>query len=138
MMKKKILGALLLAVVFAAGAYATPTKSTRIFAQYTPSFAVTYSATPTFAPSSGGYQTITLTGNITSWTFTAGSDGELVTIAFRQDGSGNRTIAGTPGNVLLAGSALTLSTGANKVDMVTWRYDLGTTKWREVGRAMNQ
>jgi hypothetical protein len=98
--------------------------------------AVTYSATPTFDPTNGDFQTITLTGNITSWTFSAGIVGEVVTIEFIQDGTGGRTIAGTPANVVLAGGSLTLSTAASARDTVTFRYDDNASKWVEIGRSI--
>lgn len=98
---------------------------------------VTFSATPTFDPANGDFQTITMTANITGWTFSAGLEGEVVTIAFIQDGTGSRTLAGTPSNVLLAGGALTLTTTASKRDQITFRYDATLTKWVEQARSLN-
>jgi hypothetical protein len=98
---------------------------------------VAFSATPAF--SAAPFQHIKLTGNITGWTLAAGVNGQEITIYFEQDGTGNRTLAGTPANVRLAGNALTLSTGANKVDALTLAWDeaLGTPKWVEICRALN-
>lgn len=100
--------------------------------------AVTFSATPTFAPTTSDFLTITMTANITSWTFSAGFDGQIVTIGFVQDGTGSRTLAAPPANVTVAGGTLTLTTTANKRDYVTWRYEGSTSKWREICRALNQ
>jgi hypothetical protein len=52
---------------------------------------VTFSATPTFNASLGDIQKITLTGNVTSSTFSNASTGQLVTFMIAQDGVGGRT-----------------------------------------------
>lgn len=98
---------------------------------------VTFSATPTFTGADGEHQQITMTANITSWAFTAGLAGEVVTIEFIQDATGSRTLAGTPANVLLAGGALTLTTTASKRDAITFRYNTAAAKWVEIGRSLN-
>lgn len=98
---------------------------------------VAFSATPTFDPATGEYLTITMTANITGWTFTAGTAGEVCTIVFIQDGTGSRTLAGTPANVRLAGGALTLTTTINKADAITFRYDATLAKWLEISRSLN-
>ncbi len=100
-------------------------------------FTVTSSATPAFDPANGDKQRMILTANVTSWTFAAGLSGETVTIEFIQDGTGSRTLAGTPANVKLAGAALTLSTGVNKRDLITFEYDSTDSNWYERSRALN-
>lgn len=100
-------------------------------------FVVTSSATPAFDPANGDKQRMILTANVTSWTFAAGLSGETVTIEFIQDGTGSRTLAGTPANVKLAGAALTLSTGINKRDLITFEYDLTDSNWYEQSRSLN-
>lgn len=98
---------------------------------------IAFSATPAFSLAES--QQITLTGNITGWTLPAGVGDMEVTICFIQDGTGSRTLAGAGANIRLAGGALTLSTGANKVDTLTfkWNANLGTPAWVEKSRALN-
>lgn len=98
---------------------------------------IAFSATPAFTIAES--QQITLTGNITSWTIANGVGDMEVSLCFIQDGTGSRTLAGTPANVRLAGAALTLSTGANKIDtlFLKWNANLGTPAWIEKGRALN-
>lgn len=100
-------------------------------------FVVTPSATPAFDPANGNKQRMILTANVTSWTFAAGAAGESVTLEFIQDGTGTRTLAGTPANVKLAGAALTLSTGINKRDLITFEYDTTDSNWYEQSRSLN-
>lgn len=64
----------------------------------TPVNTVTFSATPVFNMNLGD-QTITLTGNVTSFTVTNVVAGQKVNIQICQDGTGSRTISGIPGNV---------------------------------------
>lgn len=97
---------------------------------------VAFSATPAFNVASGETILITLTANITSWTMSAGLAGEVATIVFIQDATGGRTLAGTPGNVKLAGT-FTLSTAANFVDALSLKYDSVNSVWRETGRSIN-
>ena len=100
--------------------------------------AVTSSATPTFnATANGETKRMILTANVTSWTMSAGNDGQICTILWVQDATGSRTLAGTPANVKHAGGALTLSTGPNKTDAITYRYNAATTTWFEIGRSLN-
>lgn len=99
--------------------------------------AVAFSATPTFAKSLGDYLTITMTGNITSWTFTAGTDGDTIAIAFIQDGTGSRTLAAGPSTVVFAGGSPTLTTTASKRDIFNFRYNGTLAKWEEQSRSMN-
>lgn len=99
---------------------------------------VAFSATPTFNVATAAVQRIVLTGNITGWTTPAGAyEGQTLTIKFIQDGTGSRTLAGTPANLRLAGGALTLSTGANKCDTLNFLWDATLTQWIEECRALN-
>jgi hypothetical protein len=97
---------------------------------------ITYSATPAFTQAES--QQVTMTGNITGWTLPAGVGDMEVAISFIQDGTGSRTLAGAGANIRLAG-ALTLSTGAGKIDTITlkWNANLGTPAWVEKSRALN-
>lgn len=72
----------------------------------------------------------TLTGNVTGFALTGGVDGQRVLCRFRQDGTGNRTIAFGSGirfNSTLTGC--TLSTAANKLDLFFLIYDATDSKW---------
>jgi hypothetical protein len=95
-----------------------------------------FSTTPTFTPSNGHTQLITLTGNISAWSVVAGQPGDVLTLIFIQDGTGSRTLSGTPSNVTLAGT-LTLSTGANARDSLTLRYDSISGLWQEIARGLS-
>ncbi len=102
-------------------------------------YAVPFNAgAPVFDHVKGSFQQITLTGNITGWTMGNGYNSltEQQVIQFTQDGTGSRTITGTPANVVLNGT-FTLSTAANAVDTLTLQWDYASTKWREVSRSMS-
>lgn len=64
----------------------------------TPVNTVTFSTTPVFNMNLGD-PTITLTGNVTSFTVTNVVAGQKVNIQICQDGTGSRTISGIPGNI---------------------------------------
>lgn len=70
---------------------------------------VTFSATPVFDAAAGNIQSIILTGNVTSSTFTNAADGQIVTFMIIQDGSGSHTFA-WPANLF---GAITIGAGAN-------------------------
>jgi hypothetical protein len=73
-------------------------------------------------------QVYTLTGNVTAISFiapqlTAGYVKRL-SLRLNQDATGSRTATGWPGTVKFAGgTAPTLTTGANKADIITFDYD---------------
>jgi hypothetical protein len=70
----------------------------------------------------------TLTGNVT-FNITNGTEGQIIRVRFTQDGTGSRTF--TPGANLRFGTditAITLSTGANKVDKVAFEWDGAASK----------
>jgi hypothetical protein len=99
---------------------------------------VTFSATPAFKTYLGMHARMILTSNVTGWTLDDGAfEGQRMRFTLVQDGTGNRTLAGTPANVRLAGGSLTLSTGANKVDRFELEWDVTLSKWIEVGRSLN-
>lgn len=88
----------------------------------------------TFDRTNGEVITATLTGNITvtlaNWQF----QGDILTLKLTQDATGSRT-ATWPGNFKKVGGALTLSTGANAVDVIQMAWD--GTNWNEVSRSLN-
>lgn len=100
---------------------------------------VTFSATPTFDIDNGNAQRIVLTANITGWTVTDTNaiGGDILVIDFIQDSNGNWTLASPPANVLLAGGSLTLTTTANKRDVLFLQWDATSAKWVELARAVN-
>lgn len=99
---------------------------------------VTFSATPDFDVStSGEYQSMTLTGNVTSFTVDAGRDAELLTLRFIQSAGGGWSISGKPANVLFSGGTFALTAANGSIDQITLRYETSTGKWYEVARALN-
>lgn len=77
----------------------------------------------TFDLSKGSMFEADLTGNVTGWSFTnvdSAAD-EVIEVHFVQDATGSRTLAGQAAAIKLAGGALTLSTGAGKRDIITFR-----------------
>ena len=71
-----------------------------------------------------------LTGNVTLNQPTNPNSGQVLTIMFKQDATGGRTL--TMGTTLYGNSAddLTLSTAANAVDLLTLYYDGDASRWR--------
>jgi hypothetical protein len=94
-----------------------------------------FSPTPIFEPGNGEAMRIVLTANITSWTVLAGADAQRCTLYFEQSAGGN-TLAGTPGNVRLAGGAFALSAAAGAVDTLSLQYQIATATWYETSRSM--
>lgn len=73
----------------------------------------------------GGNRTLDITGEV---------DGATGLLIVRQDGTGGRTLT-LPGSSLVindGGGAVTLSTGANDIDILTWYYD-GTNFFWTIG-----
>lgn len=88
----------------------------------------------TLDPAKGNFITITLTGNSTI-NFSSGvMVGDLIILIITQDATGSRTAA-WGSNFKKAGGTLTISTGANAVDMIEMRWD--GTNWREIARSLN-
>jgi len=85
---------------------------------------VTFSATPTF---SVGFRAsiITLTGNITTFTLGAGSDGQEKTLTFCQNATGGFTVAG-PANVR---GLMTVGVTASQCSSQHFTYSVGQTAW---------
>lgn len=93
------------------------------------------SGTVTISPINGLYTKLSLTGNVTTLNLTAGDYiGQEMLDYWIQDGTGSRTIS-WPSNFKKAGGALTLSIGANAIDVVRRRWD--GTNWIEMGRSLN-
>lgn len=97
----------------------------------------TWAATLAMDWTGGFHRTITATGNTTfSGPFVGGADGEAVAFEFVQDGTGSRTIAFSGTYFKLpAGLAITASTAAGAVDIVTGQLRLigGTLVFQIMG-----
>ena len=85
---------------------------------------VSFSATPTFSTQYRS-STITLTGNITSFTLGAGIDGQEKTLCFVQDSTGSRTVA-APANVH---GFFTVGTTASKYSCQHFTYFATPAMW---------
>jgi len=75
---------------------------------------------------------VELTGNITGITLKNAYKGRKVTILFKQDSSGSRTVSGWASNVKLAGAAAIGNDNADEYSTITLIYD--DTNWVEIGR----
>ena len=90
---------------------------------------VSYSATPTFNCANSNVFAITLTGNLTSISFSNQVAGQTVNIFFVQDGTGNRTLTAWPSNfkwALSVPGVLSATAGATDLLMATYR---GNGNW---------
>jgi hypothetical protein len=93
------------------------------------------SGATTFNRLNGSTITAMLTGNITVTLTNGVAKGDTLELILTQDATGSRT-ATWPSNFKKAGGSMTLSTGANAVDVIKMVWD--GTNWREVSRALNQ
>ena len=88
-----------------------------------------------------GHNKLNLTANVTSITFPTGTgatlDGQRLLIQFTQDGTGGRTVAGWPADVLLSGGSFTPTSTASKTSLIEFVYEQGEAKWYEVSRSLN-
>lgn len=94
----------------------------------------TFAAAQTIDWSQGGHQILTLTGNITSLTFSNAIKNRIYRLQLVQDGTGGRTLAGVSSAIKFGGTP-NLSLTANVRDVFTFFYD-GTNYW-ELSRSMN-
>jgi hypothetical protein len=76
----------------------------------------------------GNEHKVVLTGNVT-FTFSNPVDGGRYVLKLKQDATGGRTVT-WPGSVVWPGGvAPTITSGANKVDLVTMMYDAADGKY---------
>ena len=95
-----------------------------------------FSATPDFDADAGNFHVLgVLTGNITGWDISGGMAGQVISIKFTQDGTGNRTIAGADSKIKHIGSAYTMTATADKTDILKFQFDGAI--WWELSRAQN-
>jgi parallel beta-helix repeat protein len=89
-------------------------------------------------PRNGTIYRGTLTGNVTAITFFPSSGimrGTEMSISFKQDGTGGRTVSGWPANVKWSsGGAPTFPSAASATGHVRLRYD--GSDWTELGRSI--
>lgn len=96
---------------------------------------VTSSATPTFDPTLGANQTMTLTANVTSSAMPAALDATVLRLTLLQDSTGGWTFA-WPSTVLFPGGATpTLRSEANARVVLTFLYSQALGKWLHIGSA---
>mgnify|MGYP000499881099 CR=1 FL=1 len=87
---------------------------------YTSEVTVTYGTTTTFDFNNFINGVVTLTGNITTMTFSNARAGKSGTIRFIQDATGSRTTVWNSALKWAGGSAPSLSTAANAVDVLSY------------------
>ena len=95
----------------------------------TPTSVLTYGATTTVNCSLSNAFRVVMTGNITTLTINNAADGQGITIRFKQDATGGRTVAWPASFRWNGGSIPSLSTAANSIDMLTAAYDSADSTW---------
>ena len=93
---------------------------------------VDFAASITFNADEAVVFLVILTGNITGITIKHPYYGRKITILFKQDGTGGRTVAGWASNVKLAAAAAIGGDQANEYSTITLTYD--GTNWVELCR----
>lgn len=94
-------------------------------AQTTPA-TVAYAASLTIDTSTSNLVKVgTLTGNVTSMSLTNATEGQFLSIRFKQDGPGGRTVA-APAGAKIDGS---IQTGANRTSYLNLTYNATDTRW---------
>ena len=78
---------------------------------------------------------ILLNGNITTITISNAFKGREITIIFKQDASGSRTVAGWASNVKFAGAAFSVTSNASRYTILKLIYD--DTNWVESGKVLD-
>lgn len=86
--------------------------------------------------STGEYQVVGMSGNITSVTFTNATAGQRLVLRLNCGLTG-RTVAGWASDINLAGGAFTHTSVTDKADVLTFVRDGSLSKWIETSRAMN-
>ena len=88
---------------------------------YTEANIVSFSATPTFnAALSNFHRFGTLTGNVTAMTISNPVEGQMITIRFKQNSAGGKTVA-LPAGAVVSGS---INSGANKYSYLNLTYNV--------------
>lgn len=95
---------------------------------------VTRAASVTFDTDEGDVFYCELDGNITGITLKNPYQGRTVTLIFKQDGTGSRTVSGFDSTVMLAGDAFSVTSNANRYTTITLAYENKNSKWVEISR----
>ena len=77
---------------------------------------------------------VLLDTNITSITIKHPYKGRKITIIFKQDATGSRTVAGWAATVMLAGNAFSVTSNASRYTTITLAYEDQNSKWVEISR----
>lgn len=103
------------------------TDSVRLLAKtYTQPTALTYAAALTVdAALSNFFKVGNLTGNVTSLSISNASEGQFITIRFKQDTTGGRTVA-VPAGAKIDGS---IATGAGRTSYLNLTYNATDSRW---------
>lgn len=103
------------------------TDSVRLLAKtYTQPTALTYAAALTVdAALSNFFKVGNLTGNVTSLSISNASEGQFITIRFKQDATGGRTVA-VPAGAKVDGS---IATGAGRTSYLNLTYNATDSRW---------
>ncbi|MFA4888800.1 MAG: hypothetical protein WC628_04415, partial [Candidatus Omnitrophota bacterium] len=89
-------------------------------------YALAYGATLAVNWANGNVQAVTLTGNVTTITFSGGQAGGRYMLIMSQDGTGSRTVSGWPTSPTLrwpCGIAPTMTAAASKTDVYSFVFD---------------
>ena len=97
--------------------------------------AITRAASVTFNADEGDIFYILLDGNITGITISNAYKGREITIIFKQDGTGSRTVAGWASNVKFTGAAFSVTSNASRYTILKLVYD--DTNWVESGKVLD-
>jgi hypothetical protein len=97
--------------------------------------ALSFSSMVAVNAGTGNDFTLTLTGSATIQTPTNPAAGQAISFALQQDSTGSRTVTWGGGYDFGSAGAPALSTGANKVDVVGFRYHAGLGRWLCLGFA---
>lgn len=93
---------------------------------YTAAVAVSYAASLTIDTNASNLIKVgTLTGNVTTMTLSNGTEGQFISIRFKQDGTGARTIA-LPAGAKVSGS---YATAANRTSYLNVTWNATDSRW---------
>ena len=105
---------------------------------YTTAATVAFSATPTFDASASNYFIFgNLTANVTAVTVSNAQEGQLLTLRFRQDATGGRTVTlGNMGATNAPSISGAVNTVANKTSYLTLSYNATDARWDAIWTQM--
>lgn len=113
---------------------ATTPSSGKFLYAYSPEITLTDAASIAWDASLGQVAKVTLGGSRTFAAPTNLQTGAMYSVFLIQDATGSRTVSWNTAFAFTGGTAPTLSTAANAVDQIAFRYD--GTKLREIGRSL--